>query len=119
MTRRLNSVEIRKHPAIELDLIAMAEIGDDVLTEAGREHKAVIAVAAGERVVAGPDLQDVSAIPANEDVVAVAGSENIIAVAAIEGVVAVAGNDDVVTVPAGDGVVALSAVYRRVPVSTI
>ena len=37
--RRLHGLEVCEHAAVELDVIAMAEIGDDILAEAGTEHE--------------------------------------------------------------------------------
>jgi hypothetical protein len=59
MSRQLDRLHVLEHAAIELDVIAMAKIGDNVLAEAWSENESVVAVAAYQDVITQPNLQDV------------------------------------------------------------
>jgi hypothetical protein len=55
MRRGLDSLEVCKYPAAELDAIAVREVGDDIVAEARTEGEDIIAFSSGERVVARSD----------------------------------------------------------------
>src|SRR5262249_57147672 len=62
----LHRQEIRKHAAVELDVIAMLEIGEDILAEARAERERVVAATAGHGVVAASDAEHIVASRAGE-----------------------------------------------------
>lgn len=99
-------VGVGQQRAIELDVIAVLEVGDDVVPEAGCEHEHIGVVAAGKRVIAGTAVQPVIALAAGKRVIAAPAVQPVIAIAARHGVVAVAAFEVIIPVPAGHGVVA-------------
>src|SRR5262245_10667395 len=66
MHRRLHCREVREHAAVELDVIAMSEVGDDIVAEAGAERECVIARPARQHVVARSDVEHIVAAAAVE-----------------------------------------------------
>ena len=78
----LDLVEVLEHAAVELDVIRVAEIGHDVMPEAGSKH---------ERVGPASTVQPVIAVAADHAVATIAGEQKIIAAAAVHEVVHLVG----------------------------
>src|SRR5436305_1436886 len=91
MHDRLDGGETRKHASVELDVIAVAEVGNDVFTETEPECERVIAVVASEGIVARTDVENVVAVAAAYAVIAVSDGHPIVAITAVDGVITVGG----------------------------
>src|SRR5262245_3961629 len=108
MHRRLHGLEVREHTAVELDVVATAEISDDVLAKDGPEHKRVVAVPAGQGIIAGADADPIVAVAGVDRVVAVSDGQSIVAITAEHTVVSIAGKNRIVVAAAVEHVVAIT-----------
>ena len=92
-----------------LEGVGLDRSGDDGRVGAAITIKGVVAVAAGELVVAGPALEPVVARPADQDVIAVVADQDVVAIATVDTVVSVAAVNGVDAGIALDVVVAVQA----------
>src|SRR5262249_11909421 len=65
-------VGVGQHRAIDRDVIAALEVGDDVVPEAGSEHERIGAIATAEGVIAGTTVQGVIVVATDQRVIAAA-----------------------------------------------
>src|SRR3989442_1781835 len=70
--------EVREHSAVELDVIAMPEVGHGILAEGRTEYEDIVAVSAAQRVVAGADGQPVVAVAPVQHVAAIADAHDVV-----------------------------------------
>jgi hypothetical protein len=87
----LDLFEVLEHAAVELDVIRVAEIGNDVMPESGSKR---------ERVGPVSTAQPVVAVAADQAVTTIASEQEIIAAPAVERLPLVAAGDDAVAVAA-------------------
>ena len=71
----LDLLEGLEHAAVELDVIGVAEIGHDVVPEAGSKHERVGPLSTGQSVVAIAADQAVTAISTKQEIITAAAVE--------------------------------------------
>src|SRR5262245_5539899 len=99
-------VGVGQYCVIELDVIALLEVGDDVLPEGGGKHERVGTLAASQGVISTTAVQRVIVVAAGKHIIAAPTEQRIVAIAARHGVVAVAAFEMIIPVRAGNAVIA-------------